>query len=52
MNSLCECGKYDQTIGNYLWCFYHKGPHPLIGLKKIAKYYGNNWKTKTLWKNK
>lgn len=26
----CWCGKSDEVIGQPVWCYWHKGPHPLI----------------------
>lgn len=33
----CHCDEYDKTLGNYIWCFYHKGPHPLDIRKNIVE---------------
>lgn len=35
----CHCGEYDSTLGNNVWCFYHKGPHPLDSRKGINEVW-------------
>lgn len=31
----CHCNEYDSELGNFVWCFFHKGPHPLDDRKGI-----------------
>lgn len=35
--SRCWCGVYDEALGQTVWCYLHKGPHPLIRTEKEVR---------------
>jgi hypothetical protein len=37
MSKYCSCG-YDRVIGQNAWCYYHKGPHPLMTHEQVKEW--------------